>query len=654
MRIEGLEQRRLLAAAAELDPGFGDSGTVELPRESGSILVLGDDRILVMRTDAVTAYTPDGSLDTTFGTGGTTTFHFDDDGNTEDQAFWLRALPGGKFLVAGRRSAIDDRLAFMRFNADGSLDTTFGTAGRAQAPDHDRFLTVTDIAVAPDGKFIVVSRLSLTRFNANGTLDTTFGPDGSVGAGSGVYDVATVQADGKIVVAGNFRSVTGLALFRHLDNGAIDTGFGNSGVATIDVPAPVFGAEPRGPVAVHQQTDGKLVVAVRRSDGAALTVFRYNADGTPDGSFDGDGMAEARVGQPVWTEDAQIDADGNIVVVGRATSGPGGVGFFGTGVFIARFAPDGALEPSFGRAFLADRIQAYRGALGVQSDGGVLVRASKISLTSGVMQLTRFLGEDDGAADIALAGGMLSIQGSAAADAIDVRGGADATLRVNRNSIGKVLDAADVDRVSIDGAGGKDLLGIAGLTVPSTLSGGDGDDRIAGGDAVDSIVGGAGYDRIDAGAGHDTVDGGDGRDWIRGDDGDDRITGAGWGDFLTGGDGDDSINGGGFYDHIDGGTGNDTLSGDDGRDWIRGEIGDDEISGGAWGDFLDGGPGNDFLFGGGFPDQLTGGFGQDTLVGSTGDDVLLAVDNEIDELFGDAGNDTATRDEDDVLSGIEG
>jgi len=92
-----LEPRRLLAAAGELDPAFGDSGAIDLPlpRTFGDVLVLGDDRVLVMQDETLSRYTADGALDPTFGTDGTTTFHFDDDVFTEDNGIWLRALPGG-------------------------------------------------------------------------------------------------------------------------------------------------------------------------------------------------------------------------------------------------------------------------------------------------------------------------------------------------------------------------------------------------------------------------------------------------------------------------------------------------------------------------------------------------------------------------------
>ncbi len=87
MLLEGLEKRRLFAAAGELDPDFGDGGVVDLGPESGfgDIAVLGDDRVLVMQKGAIVRYTPSGDIDTTFGDDGSAPFSFDDDPATEEQ-----------------------------------------------------------------------------------------------------------------------------------------------------------------------------------------------------------------------------------------------------------------------------------------------------------------------------------------------------------------------------------------------------------------------------------------------------------------------------------------------------------------------------------------------------------------------------------------
>jgi uncharacterized delta-60 repeat protein len=653
MRIEGLEQRRLLAAAGELDPDFGDGGVVDLGVNSSpaDIAALPDGRVLHVKDGIIRRFTAAGAIDTTFGGGdGIAPVTLDDDPATFEQTRRVLPLPGGKIIVAGTVNFSFTHL--VRLNADGSLDTTFGSGGRVAM--NESFELAVDVAVGPSGQIAL----------ANETVIRLVSPDGdtveSLGGPNTIFTSVAVQADGKVIGTGSWRSaVNQPSLIRLLPTGGVDTSFGGGdGIVLVDAPG-AGGSFPPGShtgVAVRQQADGKLVVAIQRADQAALTVVRYNADGSVDTTFGDDGIATATFGEPIETRDLRIDGDGNIIVLGAGNLAAGGSGISASGLSLVRFAPDGSLDESFGRVFLGDEYWSSISDFEVQPDGGVLLRTYLLDGPQrNHTQLMRFAGEPSGISGIALhEDGTLLVQGNDAVDVIDLRTAADATLRVNRNTIGKVFDAADIVGISIDGAAGNDLIGLAGVAIPATITGGAGDDRIAGGDGADSIIAGAGYDRVDAGGGHDTVDGGDGRDWIRGDDGNDRIIGAGWGDFLTGGDGDDSINGGGFYDHIDGGTGNDTLSGDDGRDWIRGEIGDDELSGGAWGDFLDGGPGNDFLFGGGFPDQLTGGFGQDTLVGSTGDDVFLAVDNEIDELFGDAGNDTATRDDDDVLSGIEG
>lgn len=181
---------------------------------------------------------------------------------------------------------------------------------------------------------------------------------------------------------------------------------------------------------------------------------------------------------------------------------------------------------------------------------------------------------------------------------------------------------------------------------------------------------------------------------IAGTSGDDRITVAGGGEItatvnglsqtydlfrvngieIQAGDGDDIVtlldrapgtyvNGGAGNDKITGSTGNDTLTGGAGKDQVFAGSGNDRLNGGASGDKLYGEGGNDRIFGdggndtvdgGSGDDQLLGGRGRDVISGQSGDDDILANDSEADQVFGGTGNDTASIDDDDVLSSIEG
>src|SRR5262249_29551197 len=148
-------------------------------------------------------------LDTSFGTSGKVTTDF---GGTGAAARTVAVQADGKILVAGL-AVINGvvEFALSRYNGNGTIDTSFGTGGNVTTPfdfpgNFDRVFTIVQ---QPDGKFVAVgstvnlfANFALARFNADGTLDTSFGTGGIVTTAFGVSAEATsavVQSDGKIV-----------------------------------------------------------------------------------------------------------------------------------------------------------------------------------------------------------------------------------------------------------------------------------------------------------------------------------------------------------------------------------------------------------------------------------------------------------------------
>ena len=162
-----------------------------------------------------------GSLDPTFGTGGLVLT------NANNSAVFSLALqPDGKILAGGD---VNNNIGAWRYNSDGTLDTSFGANGFASSiPGGERAL-----ALQPDGKIVVLGDyddpgtgqffMKLVRFNSDGSLDTTFGNAGSavfsiVGYGAAV----AVQSDGKIVAVGQANlASTKIAVARYLPNGQL-------------------------------------------------------------------------------------------------------------------------------------------------------------------------------------------------------------------------------------------------------------------------------------------------------------------------------------------------------------------------------------------------------------------------------------------------
>ncbi len=143
---------------------------------------------------ALPAQAAPGDLDLTFGTGGKVTTDFAGDG---DLAFAVALQPDGKIVAAGR-SSFDFALA--RYNADGSLDPTFGTGGKVTTDFG--FDEAFAVALQPDGKIVAAGYavvgssldFALARYNADGSLDPTFGTDGKVTTDFGNFDEALAMA----------------------------------------------------------------------------------------------------------------------------------------------------------------------------------------------------------------------------------------------------------------------------------------------------------------------------------------------------------------------------------------------------------------------------------------------------------------------------
>ncbi|MFN9753578.1 MAG: Ig-like domain-containing protein, partial [Planctomycetota bacterium] len=214
-----------------------DQGRSLTVQPDGKILVGGYATIGTNIDFAVARYNPDGSLDTSFGSGGVVTTPI---GTGTDSGRSITLQADGKILVGGlSNNGSNDDFALIRYNVDGSLDTSFGTGGKvttAVGTSTDQGRSVT---VQPDGKILVggyslvggVDDFALVRYNANGSLDTSFGTGGklttAIGSGLDFGTSVIVQPDGKIVIGGY--SITGnydFAMIRYDANGSLDTGFG--------------------------------------------------------------------------------------------------------------------------------------------------------------------------------------------------------------------------------------------------------------------------------------------------------------------------------------------------------------------------------------------------------------------------------------------
>jgi uncharacterized delta-60 repeat protein len=320
----------------------------------------------------VLRYNVDGSLDTLFGDPdplnppmrrGFVVTSFSTSSNNIAHALLLQ--PDGKIVVGG--SGLN--MAVARYNSDGTLDTSFGSGGKVIV-DFGSSAAVQRVALQSDGKLVLAgqagapSGFGLARLNPNGSLDSTFGTGGklvvnpsSVKRGSGfawalaIQRIPAVTGEERIVVGG--RSSTGSSapnewtLMRFKPNGATDTTFGSSGRVST-----AFSGFGDTLMRLAIDSNNRIVAAgLTRTASSTCgsyvidyAVVRYMQDGGLDGSFSGGKQIVDIYGGMDELYGMVLQLDGKIVLSGYAKSSDLTVSDFA----LVRFNSDGSRDSSFG------------------------------------------------------------------------------------------------------------------------------------------------------------------------------------------------------------------------------------------------------------------------------------------------------------------
>ena len=288
----------------------------------------------------VTRYNTDGSLDSTFGSGGKVVTGFGGDGNYGNA---VAIQSDGKIVVAGTSNAGGTgQFAIARYTTGGSLDSTFGSGGKKLTSFGGTNDNVRGAILQPDGKIVAAGAsnanggadFALARYNpSDGSLDSTFGSGGKVltdlgGADDSVYRLA-IQVDGKIV-AGGWSNAAGnydFALARYNpSDGSLDSTFGSGGKVLTDFSG-TGSYDSVGGLAI--QADGKIVAAGYSNAGDVngdFALARYNSGGSLDSTFGSGGKVltdfsgSGSADNPVALA---IQADGKIVAAGYSNADNG-------------------------------------------------------------------------------------------------------------------------------------------------------------------------------------------------------------------------------------------------------------------------------------------------------------------------------------------
>lgn len=313
-------------------------------------------------------YRADGKLDSAFGTNGRVTAQV---GSGECQAEASALQSDGKIVSAGSATSSGylRGFALVRYHSNGKVDSSFGVNGRVITQVGSSYDYATSIAIQPDGKIIIVGgsydsyytgAFAILRYNADGSLDSSFGQNGKIithpgplisyigniyfGRHADEYASAVlIQPDGKIVVAGKSYSYTGcydyyggiycnpaLAIVRFNNNGIVDSSFGIHG-KIVDSVKLLY------PSSAVLQNDGKIVITGSGNSGGLITA-RFKTDGSPDSSFGNNGISITQVtGGNSWGTSVTIQPDEKIVVAGAT----------GYDFTVARYLTNGNLDNTF-------------------------------------------------------------------------------------------------------------------------------------------------------------------------------------------------------------------------------------------------------------------------------------------------------------------
>ena len=328
-------------------------------------------------------YDINGNLDITFGAGGKIITPIGPRGGAIAD---VALQSDGKFVVAGSTTDANDNSDFLilRYTVDGSLDSSFGTGGRLITDVGARSEGASSIAIQNDGKIIVAGYISstgiaLVRVTISGGLDTSFGNNGKV-----ITDYANtynegcdlaLQGDGKILVAGRSGGYPDLdfEVIRYTSTGGLDLEFGIGGKVTTD-----FGSNNDQAESIALQFDGKIVVAGHAGEypNQDFALARYTSNGALDSTFGVGGKVTTDFGE--YGDDAGasvlVQQDGKIIVAGYTVAG-------GNGFALARYTSAGTLDTSFG---IGGEVTThfngpygypneYASSLALQDDGKILV-----------------------------------------------------------------------------------------------------------------------------------------------------------------------------------------------------------------------------------------------------------------------------------------
>lgn len=405
------------------DFGFQDNLEAVAIQDDGKIIVAGTSltqqfsgKLLVTRLN------PDGTLDETFAEGGVLIV----EAYNESYAYDIVVLEDNSILITG--ASADDMFAFsgymFKLDATGNIDSSFGEAGEVLTSfiEGDEFIHAAKID--SDGKIVVVGKATnadfnvepfVARFNADGSVDTSFGENGYAtipveGQDNLFYDVI-IDANDNIIATGHYGlpiTETGqtnldVLLVKYNSSGSLDNSFGNGGI----VITPISEEYVESGLAMTTDPSGNIYVSGYSTaiDFAfEAVVIGYTATGILRDDFGTSGVYSfALNAQNVFTD--IVYHDNTLIMCGTS----GGFFFDDRDFLLLRLNLDGTIDNTFGENgyTLTTILTAFddANAMAIQSDGKIVLAGKGNSGSSNDIAVTRhFNGQNVSVDEVSIEG----------------------------------------------------------------------------------------------------------------------------------------------------------------------------------------------------------------------------------------------------------
>jgi uncharacterized delta-60 repeat protein len=369
------------AAPGDLDPSFGVGGKVVLPFGDEpfgrGVAIQPDGRIVVAGSGGdparftVSRLLPDGAPDPSFGAGGTVTTAIDEFAEARSVA----VQPDGKIVAVGSaKGAVNGDFAFVRYGADGTPDPGFGGGdGIVVLPvgaDHDE---ANAVSIGADGRIYATGRSVLPADQGAGTAvlmpggepDASFSEDGTVVVQTPVKNdqgkAVVALPDGRVLLASESGAGVGagFVIVRLLPGGGFDPSFTGGGIVVTPIPGENVGMGLGRSTDLIQLSDGRFVVSgygydyvgVPAEYDSKFALARYLPEGELDPGFGFGGIAEAQIASGDDSAEALgLLPDGRVALGGIYR--PTKTSFAPA---LARFVTIGDLDPTFGAGGVVTR-----------------------------------------------------------------------------------------------------------------------------------------------------------------------------------------------------------------------------------------------------------------------------------------------------------